>query len=118
MIREEWKDGKLIAPSVNIVETDDNYVMEAFMPGVRKDGIEVKLAEGELTIYGKFGKPQNEDATYLLKEAEEGNYYRLFRIGEVIDVSKISAKIEHGILTVTLPKHERVKPREIPIQIE
>ena len=51
-----------------------------------------------------------------MREIEDGNYYRVFKVGDSIDVEKITAKVEHGVLRVTLPKHDRVKPREIPIE--
>ena len=115
-IQKEWEQGLLVAPLANIVETDDDFVMKLNMPGVNKDGVEVKLAEDELMIYGRTHREVPKTDKFLLKEIESGNYYRIFRVSESIDGSQIKAKMEDGVLTLTLPKHERVKPRDIPIE--
>ena len=116
-IREEWKQGRLLPPLVDIYESNDDFILVANMPGVKKDGIEVKLAEGNLTIYGRVEREEVASESFVLREINEGNYYRVFRVSDSIDVNKIKAKIEDGVLTLTLPKHERVKPREIPIEV-
>ena len=115
-IQREWEQGLLVAPSANIAETNDDFVMKLHMPGVKKDGVEVKLAVDELMIYGRRNQDVPETDKFLLKEIESGNYYRIFRVSESIDGSQIKAKMEDGVLTLTLPKHERVKPRDIPVE--
>ena len=115
-IQREWELGHLIAPSANIAETNDDFVMKLHMPGVNKDGVEVKLAVDELMVYGRTHRDVPETDKFLLKEIESGNYYRIFRVSESIDGGQIKAKMEDGVLTLTLPKHERVKPRDIPVE--
>lgn len=116
-IRREWEQGHLIVPAVNIYDTDDDFVMRLRMPGVKKDGVEIKVTNGELSIYGRVGTDVRDPNKFILKELDDGNYYRVFRIADTIEVSQIKAKMEDGMLTVTLPKHERVKPRDIPIEV-
>ena len=116
-IRKEWEAGYLIAPSVDIYETDDDFVMKLLMPGVNKDGVELKLADEELQIYGRVRHDVEAPEKFILREIDEGNYYRVFKVTDAVEVEKIKAKMEDGVLTVTLPKHERVKPKEIPIEI-
>lgn len=117
-IRKEWEQGLLIVPSTNIFETDDDFIMKINMPGVEKEGVEIKLADEELMIYGRIIHDFEDPDRFVLKEIEGGNYYRVFRVTDSIDVDTIKAEMADGVLTVRLPKHERIKPREIPIEIK
>ena len=109
-VREEF-----VSPEVNIFETKDGYVLEAEMPGVRKEGLEITLEGNELTIAGhRSAEPVNGEA--LFQESQTRNYRRQFELDPAIDTGKVSARIEQGILTVTLPKSERVKPRKIAVE--
>jgi HSP20 family protein len=108
--KESW-----IAPMVNIYETDEDFHMEAFMPDVDRDKIKVKLEEGSLVIMGRINYDEAVNRKYILNEYTVGNYYRKFRISDSIDNNKIEAKFENGVLSVKLPKHDRVKPRTIEI---
>ena len=115
-IRKEWEQGRLVPPPADIYETEDQFILSTNMPGVKKENVEVKLSEGELTLYGRVDRGDVAANRFVLKEIDEGNYYRVFRVSDSIDAEKIVAKMEDGVLTLTLPKHERVKPREIPIE--
>ncbi len=108
--KEAW-----ISPMINIYETDDNYQLEAFMPGVDRENIKIKYEDGSLIIMGKINFEEVLKRTYILKEMEIGNYYRRINLSDSIDDSKIEAHFENGILSLRLPKHERVKPRTIKI---
>jgi HSP20 family protein len=103
-----------IAPEVNIFETKDGYVVEAEMPGVNKEGLEITLEGNELTIVGHRNSEQVNGQT-LFRERRLSDYRRSFELDPAIDTSKVTAKIDQGILTVTLPKSERVKPRKITV---
>jgi HSP20 family protein len=103
-----------IAPQVNIFETKDGYVLEAEMPGVNKDGLEITLEGTEITITGH----RNVEAlpgSPLFQESNEADYRRVFELDPAIDTSKVSARMEQGVLTLTLPKSERLKPRKITV---
>ncbi len=108
---ESW-----VAPLVDIYETDDEFIMIAQMPGLKKEDVKVKLEEGNLIIMGKVDYEEELHRNYVLKETETGNYYRRFRVGDTVDESKIEAHLENGILTVRLPKVERIKPKTIEIK--
>ena len=116
-IQREWEQGLLIAPSASICETEDDFIMKLNMPGVKKEEVEVKLSNDELMIYGRVLQDVKNPKQYVLNEIDDGNYYRVFRVSESIDVKQIKARMEDGILTLTLPKHERVKPRVVPIEM-
>jgi len=108
-VREEY-----VAPEVNIFETKDGYVLEAEMPGVGKDGLEITLDNNEITITGRrtaetvTGQP-------VFRERRLADYRRVFELDPAIDTARIAARLEQGVLTLTLPKSERVKPRKIVV---
>ena len=103
-----------IAPNVNIFETQEGYVLQAEMPGVSKDGLEVTVEGSEITITGRRS-PDTVAGQTLFRERNTADYRRVFELDPAIDTGKVSAKIEQGVLTVTLPKSERVKPRKIKV---
>jgi len=109
-------EGHIIVPSVNVYETETAYVIEALMTGVTKENVDVKLDKDKLTIFGKTQPVKCEQC--ILREIEIGNYYRVFQTNAELDVQRIHAELESGILKVTLPKHERALPRDIPIAME
>ena len=109
--KEPW-----VAPLVDIYETADEYYLTANMPGVSKEDIKIKLEDGHLVIMGRINFEETANRKYVLKELETGNFYRRFKISEGIDESKIDAKLENGVLSVVLPKHERLKPKTIEIK--
>lgn len=105
---------EFVAPEVNIFETKDGYVVEAEMPGVNKTGLEITVEANELTIIG-HRDPEQVSGQPLLRERRFADYRRSFELDPAIDSAKISAKIDQGIVTVTLPKSEKVKPRKITV---
>lgn len=104
-----------LQPAVNVVETKDGYVLEAEMPGVGKDGLEVLLEDNELTIVGRRNV-KVAGAELLYRESADRDFRRTFALDPAIDSSKISARIERGVLTLSLPKADTVKPRKISIE--
>lgn len=115
-VRTEPKaEREYMAPEVNIFETNEGYVLEADMPGVNKEGLEVSVEGNQLTIIGR--RPDQGQAPDLLyRESAPADYRRAFELDPSIDTRKISAKIENGVLTIELPKAEKVKPRKIAVQ--
>lgn len=103
-----------VAPEVNIFETRDGYVLEAEMPGVNKEGLEITLEGNEITIVGRRNLPSLAGEP-LFRESHNADYRRVFELDPAIDTAKISARMDQGVLTVTLPKSEEVKPRKIPV---
>lgn len=104
-----------LTPLANIVENKEGYVLEAEMPGVSKDGLEVSVENGELTIFGRrapFEAPGRE----VYRESRPLDYRRTFELDPSIDAAKINAKIDQGVLTLHLPKAESVKPRKIVVE--
>ena len=100
------------APEVNIFESKDGYVLEAEMPGVNREGLEISLEGNELTLVG-HRHTETPSGQALLRECHVADYRRVFELDPAIDTTKISARVEQGVLTLTLPKSEKVKPRKI-----
>jgi HSP20 family protein len=101
-------------PLANIRETKDGYVLEAEMPGVGKDGLEVTVENGELAIVGRRAVA-TEPGRSVYRKSRLADYRRVFELDPSIDSGKITAKIEQGVLTLHLPKAESVKPRKIAV---
>lgn len=104
-----------VQPNVDIVETKDGYVLEAEMPGVTKDGLEVLLEGNELTIVGRRKESPNGTSQLVYRESVDRDFRRVFELDPTIDKARIGAKIENGMLTLDLPKAEQVKPRKITV---
>src|SRR5437879_4364768 len=103
-----------VAAPVNIVETKDGYVLTAEMPGVNKEGLEITLEGNEITIVGhRDVAPFKGEA--LFRESNDADYRRVFELDPAIDSAKVAARMEQGILHLSLPKSERVKPRKIAV---
>jgi HSP20 family protein len=101
-------------PGVNIVETAEDYVLQAELPGVNKDGVEITLEGNELTLVGRRQRGES-NTPALYRESSAADYRRVFELDPAIDAARIDAKIEQGVLTVRLPKSDRVKPRKITV---
>jgi HSP20 family protein len=107
-------EGTYFVPAVDIYENSKELVLLADMPGVSSGDVEVDLKEGSLTIVGKVGA-ESDEVEPILVEYRVGNYFRSFRLTDVIDQSKITAAMSDGVLRLTLPKVEKAIPRKIPI---
>jgi len=105
-----------VSPEVNIFETKDGYVLEAEMPGVNKEGLNISLEGNVLTITGRRADaPVGGDYDLLFRESRPVDFRRVFELDPAIETGKISAKMNQGVLSLTLPKAERVKPRKITV---
>ena len=105
---------QFITPPAGVTEIGDGYMLEIEMPGVKKDGLEISVENNELTIIGRRSLSAAE-RTLIHRESRPENLRHLFEIDPSIDADKISAKIDQGLVTLTLPKAEHVKPRKITV---
>ena len=108
------KAEQFITPPASVREIGDGYTLEIEMPGVKKDGLEISVENNELTIIGRRSRPAVE-GTLIHRESRPENFRRMFEIDPSIDADKISAKIDQGLVTLTLPKAEHVRPRKITV---
>lgn len=105
---------QFIAPVSSVIEDTDRYTLQVEMPGVNKEGLEIAVDNNELTILGRRSLPAV-DGTLIHRESRLENFRRTFELDPSIDTGKISAKIDQGVVTLTLPKAEQVKPRKIKV---
>jgi len=108
------RPAEFISPEVNIFETSDGYVLEAEMPGVSKEGLEITLDGNEITIVG-HRHVEALNGNPLFRESHNADFRRVFEMDPAIDSTKVSARMDQGVLTLTLPKSEKVKPRKITV---
>jgi HSP20 family protein len=113
---EQTRPGVIFTPDVDIFETDNGITLLADMPGVSADNLTIDLRENTLTLTGEVAPLEGGNEEDILIEYETGKYQRQFNIPRVIDQSKIDAKLNDGVLRLSLPKVEEVKPRKIEIK--
>jgi len=104
-----------IAPPVDIFETEDALTVIADLPGVSKEAVDIRVEDDILTIKGKadYKRPEN----MILEEFGLHGYFRQFQLSDEVDQSKISAETKNGVLTITLPKAEKSKPKRIKVNV-
>ena len=107
-------ESRYVAPPVDIRETKDEYLLEADLPGVTREGLEVLLEGNELTIGGRRGaEPASGGVVH--REIPTLSFRRTFLLDPTVDTSRINAHLEQGVLTIRLPKAEAIKPRRIAV---
>lgn len=115
---QKQTDGEVrsVSPLVNVRETGNEIILEVEMPGLTKDDISVEINQDELTIRGKRGENVPETYEIVYRERPPYQYQRTFSLGSQIDRSGVRAVYENGILILTLPKTEEVKPKQIKVE--
>lgn len=106
---------RYITPPVDIFETSEGLVVKADLPGVSKEGLDVRVENNLLTIRANSDHAAPGDPIY--REYGLVNFFRQFELNEKVDQGKISADLKHGVLTLNLPKAEEVKPRKIEVRL-
>jgi HSP20 family protein len=115
--RGELTFGK--TPAVDIVEKDKEYEITAELPGLDESNVEVKFADGFLTIKGeKHEEKEEKKKDYYLSERRFGSFQRSFQVPKSVDADKIVANFKNGVLTVTLPKSPEAATKEKKIAIK
>ncbi len=113
--RAEPIANETVAPAIDICETDTGWLLVADMPGVTKDGIDVQVERGVLTLSGKCGcEPPQGRIVY--EGFSRANYFRSVTLSDEIDRGKITATQNEGVLTVMLPKAAAAQTRKITVQ--
>jgi len=110
----QQRSEQFATPAASVIEDNDAYLLNVEMPGVNKEGLEISVENNELRIIGRRTSPEI-NGTLVHRESRSENFRRVFELDPSIDTSKISARIEQGILTLRLPKAEQVKPRKITV---
>ena len=107
------------APAVDVAEKEKEYEVTAELPGMEEKDIDVKFADGVLTIKGeKHEEKEEKRKDYYLSERRFGSFQRSFQVPEGVDADKIEASFKNGVLTVVLPKTAEAQKREKKIAIK
>ncbi len=105
-------------PLVDIEETKDEFIIYAELPGVSTEDVKINMADETLTISGEIKEPERMDERRFHRvERTYGKFQRSFYLPVPIEGDKVKASFKNGILTITLPKKEEVKPKEISISV-
>ena len=107
-----------VSPAVDIVETEDALTLKADLPDVKIEDIDIRVENGALTLRGsrKFEKDAAAKGYHRI-ERSYGEFTRSFAIPPSVENDKVGAEYKNGVLTITLPKKEAAKPRQIRVQI-
>lgn len=115
---EDIKEG-IWQPAVDIYETQDSIVIKAELPDVDQKDIDVRIEDGLLTIKGeRKHESEVKKENYHRIERYFGSFQRSFKLPGTVDQEKVQASCEKGVLTVTLPKKEEVKPKQINVEVK
>ncbi len=115
---EQTREGLVFTPDVDIFETEKEIVLLADVPGVKPENVNIDLRDNILTLNCEVEPFENAEEEDILIEYETGTFYRQFTLSEVIDQSRIDAKLKDGVLRLTLPKVEEATPRKITVKTE
>lgn len=114
-----WPGMAMAIPPIDLVERNGGYELQAELPGLSEDQIEVKVYNGMVTIKGEKSSERMEDEDgYHLRERSFGSFQRSFRVPANVDVDKIEAQFEKGVLKVTLPKSAAASQDERKIKVK
>ncbi len=106
------------APAVDILETGDNLVIRAEVPGVERNAIDVKVEDNTLILSGeRLREAETDDTQAYRRERVYGSFVRSFTLPKTVDAARITAEYKNGVLEVTIPKAEEAKPRKIDIKV-
>ena len=106
------------SPTLDLYENNDNFVAVIELPGMRKEEIEISLTDGTLTIAGERKSESSNGEKADRTERYIGKFRRSIALNARVDANKVTATYRDGILTVTLPKAEEAKPKQIPVSAE
>jgi HSP20 family molecular chaperone IbpA len=112
---EKTVPGRYYLPYADIYETDEALAVVMEMPGVEKKDLDVGLENDVLRVDGRIDFSKYKDMEPVYAEYNVGHYERSFTLGSAIDQERISANLEDGVLTLTLPKAKHAQPRKIAI---
>ncbi|MCC4765277.1 Hsp20 family protein [Methanosarcina sp. DH1] len=111
MPMEEWGGGKVYTPAIDIKEEDDKLIVTTDLPGINKEDVQINLKEDMLEISAKTGKEkETEEEGYLRRERAYTQFYRAIRLPASVKEEGSTAKMENGVLKITLPKMQLEEP--------
>jgi len=103
-----------VTPRADVESTEQGYIIHAELPGVDKSGLEITLDKDELMILG-HRHSESPSGEPLYREIRQNDFRRVYKLDPAINTTKVTAQFDHGVLTLSLPKAESVKPRQIMV---
>ena len=101
---------------LDVIETEDEFIVKASIPGINPDDLDISLTDNVLTIKGEIKVEEAEDVRYHLRERRFGMFQRSISLPVPVNADKVEAVFENGVLTLHIPKAEEVKPKHISIK--
>ena len=119
LTKHDWKNGQNYPVRMDLIESEKAFTILVDLPGMDKDKIKVLVEKDILTISGERSRPKDEDKNknVLFAERFYGSFSRSFKLPEETEKSGVSADYKNGILEVSIPKREEVKPKEIEVNV-
>jgi len=115
--RTSYQENRPWVLPLDVIETDDGYIVKASLPGVNPEDIDITFSDNILTIQGEIKEDvEEEQGRYLLRERRFGLFQRSIALPERVDADKIEATYEDGVLVLFIPKVEEIKPKRISIK--
>lgn len=115
---EEYENA-VWTPLTDISENPENFKIKLDLPGINKADVKIAFSDGQLTISGeRKQEKESKDSKYHRVERAYGKYYRSFTLPQLIQEEKIEAEFKDGQLTITIPKAEEAKPKEIEVKVK
>jgi HSP20 family protein len=105
-------------PAVNVWENNDNIFVEAEVPGLKAENLDITVVGDELTIKGHRDEQSSDESSYHRRERGVGAFSRMIRLSSEINADNVQASLNDGVLLLTLPKAEAAKPRKIQVKAE
>ena len=110
----ESRGAATFVPSFEVKETADQFIVKADLPGVKEENVDVSLHNGVLSITGsRSAEERKENESFYLYERQFGSFSRSFALPDTADADKVEARLDGGVLTLTIGKKVQAKPRKI-----
>ncbi|HTP27076.1 MAG TPA: Hsp20/alpha crystallin family protein [Anaeromyxobacteraceae bacterium] len=103
-------------PSVNITQDDSNFYVRAELPGIKPDDLSISVVRNRISLAGKREIEKEHERVYHRKERAEGSFSRAVTLPAEVDAEHVDARYSEGVLTITLPKADQAKPRQIAVK--
>ncbi|MCA9395905.1 MAG: Hsp20/alpha crystallin family protein [Candidatus Omnitrophica bacterium] len=120
--REGNKEGQVVyaaSPSIDYEEDENNVLIKADLPGIDKKNLDIRVQDGTLTIKGERSEEQkSKNNGARVTERYYGSFFRQITLPVAVDESKIAAEYKDGVLSLTLPKKEEAKPKQIKVEVK
>ncbi|MBN1231636.1 MAG: Hsp20/alpha crystallin family protein [Anaerolineales bacterium] len=101
---------------VDVVLKGDDFVISAYLPGIKAEDVDIEIQEKTVSISGEFTRAEEDDAAYLLNERPYGKFNRILRFAKALEAEKANAEMKDGVLTLIIPQADHVKAKQIVVK--